>query len=132
MSTVATPYLAIVENDPGFRATLERRQESWQTWPQPMRGGVLSQGAYDSGVKEYHQYVQWCSQPAGHHLRHRHPTPHQAQHHYVRTAAVVGQVVGQRLARRRAVLVTRAHGSSLPRGAGLDTSRPSCYGPLHQ
>jgi 4-alpha-glucanotransferase len=42
-----------------FRATLERRRASWQTWPDSMKSGALSETDYRREDFEYHVYAQW-------------------------------------------------------------------------
>ena len=49
----------VVEDYARFQSTRERRRVSWQSWPQPLRDGVLSEGDYDEETKRYHLYVQW-------------------------------------------------------------------------
>jgi 4-alpha-glucanotransferase len=45
-----------------FRATCDRRQASWWTWPQPSRDGKLIDGDYDVDAMRYHLYVQWLAE----------------------------------------------------------------------
>ncbi len=49
----------VVEDYARFRATCEKRRASWQSWPSPLREGVLRHGDYDEEAKQYHIYVQW-------------------------------------------------------------------------
>jgi 4-alpha-glucanotransferase len=44
-----------------FRATCESRGETWRTWPQPLRDGVLHQEDSDRETEHYHAYVQWLA-----------------------------------------------------------------------
>jgi 4-alpha-glucanotransferase len=50
-----------VEDYARFRAVCERQRCSWQSWPQPMRDGVVKEGDYDEQIKRYHLYVQWLA-----------------------------------------------------------------------
>ncbi|HVA01062.1 MAG TPA: 4-alpha-glucanotransferase [Terriglobia bacterium] len=45
-----------------FRATCDRRQASWWTWPQRSRDGKLSARDYDMEAMRYHLYVQWLAE----------------------------------------------------------------------
>ncbi|HUF12479.1 MAG TPA: 4-alpha-glucanotransferase [Longimicrobiales bacterium] len=47
-----------VEDYARFRATVERRGESWWSWPDRMRDGELRPGDYDEGAYRYHVYAQ--------------------------------------------------------------------------
>ncbi|MEK7354326.1 MAG: 4-alpha-glucanotransferase, partial [Chloroflexota bacterium] len=51
----------VVEDYARFRATCERRNSPWRSWPQPLRGGVIKEGDYDEKKKQYHLYVQWLA-----------------------------------------------------------------------
>jgi 4-alpha-glucanotransferase len=42
-----------------FRATLERRKASWQTWPESMKSGALTEADYRREDFEYYVYSQW-------------------------------------------------------------------------
>lgn len=42
-----------------FRAAIERRGDSWPSWPAPLRDGELGDGDYAPGPYHYHLYVQW-------------------------------------------------------------------------
>lgn len=42
-----------------FRATMERRQASWQTWPGELTTGTLNESHYDQAAFEYYAYTQW-------------------------------------------------------------------------
>lgn len=42
-----------------FRATAERRGESWWVWPERMRTGELRPGDYDEAAYRYHLFAQW-------------------------------------------------------------------------
>lgn len=45
-----------------FRATVERRGQTWESWPERARGGVLRAGAdYDGEAFRYHAYAQWLA-----------------------------------------------------------------------
>ena len=44
-----------------FRATCESRGETWRTWPQPLRDGVLHEEDSDREAEHYHAYVQWLA-----------------------------------------------------------------------
>jgi 4-alpha-glucanotransferase len=48
-----------VEQYARFRAAGEKQQTEWQSWPQPMRDGLIKQGDYDEQSRLYHLYVQW-------------------------------------------------------------------------
>ena len=52
----------IVEEYARFRAVMEKRRESWFSWPQPLRDGILKEGDYDEDIKNYHLYAQWLAQ----------------------------------------------------------------------
>jgi 4-alpha-glucanotransferase len=51
----------MVEDYARFRATGEKRRESWHSWPLPQRDGVLNKDDYDEQKKYYHIYVQWLA-----------------------------------------------------------------------
>ena len=42
-----------------FRAAGEKQRRSWQSWPQPLRDGVLKDADYNEENRRYHLYVQW-------------------------------------------------------------------------
>jgi 4-alpha-glucanotransferase len=42
-----------------FRATLERRKASWQTWPEGLKSGALTEADYRREDFEYYVYSQW-------------------------------------------------------------------------
>lgn len=42
-----------------FRATLERRKASWQTWPEALKSGKLTEADYRREDFEYYVYSQW-------------------------------------------------------------------------
>ncbi len=48
-----------VEGYARFRAAIEKQRGPWQSWPQPLREGVLKEGDYNEENRRYHQYVQW-------------------------------------------------------------------------
>lgn len=50
-----------VDEYAGFRATVERRGEPWQRWPDRPRAGALQPSDYDEAVANYHRYVQWIA-----------------------------------------------------------------------
>jgi 4-alpha-glucanotransferase len=45
-----------------FRAVTDRRQTSWQNWPERLRQGKLVPGDFQREAERYHLYVQWCAQ----------------------------------------------------------------------
>ena len=60
-SSASRPRTRCAEDYARFRATGEKRRESWWTWPERMRDGVLEPGDYDEEAKRYHLYVQWLA-----------------------------------------------------------------------
>jgi 4-alpha-glucanotransferase len=44
-----------------FRATCERRRESWWVWPERLREGTLHEADYDADAARYHAFVQWLA-----------------------------------------------------------------------
>ena len=48
-----------VESYARFRATTERRGESWWSWPERMRAGELRPGDYDEAARRFHLFAQW-------------------------------------------------------------------------
>jgi len=44
-----------------FRATLERREEPWQVWPERLRAGELDNGDFGAKAFRYHLYAQWVA-----------------------------------------------------------------------
>ena len=50
-----------VEDYARFRAVGEKRRESWWTWPERLRNGVIEAGDYDEAARRYHLYVQWLA-----------------------------------------------------------------------
>jgi 4-alpha-glucanotransferase len=52
----------VVEDYARFRATYEKRQESWDSWPSTQRDGILNKDDYDEQIKYYHIYVQWLAE----------------------------------------------------------------------
>lgn len=42
-----------------FRAVGERLGRPWSQWPEPLRGGVITDGDYDEDVFRYHLFTQW-------------------------------------------------------------------------
>jgi len=51
----------VVEDYARFRATCEKQDISWQSWPQLIREGLLREGDYDKNDRRYHLYVQWLA-----------------------------------------------------------------------
>jgi len=51
----------VVEDYARFRATCEKQGTSWQSWPQPVRDGVLREADYNEANRQYHLYVQWLA-----------------------------------------------------------------------
>ncbi len=45
-----------------FRAVCEQRQESWHSWPRPLRNGQLQGGDDQGGNERYHLFAQWLVQ----------------------------------------------------------------------
>ncbi len=56
-----TEAYPVVEDYARFRATCEKQQCSWQSWPQTLREGVLREGDYNEENRRYHLYVQWLA-----------------------------------------------------------------------
>jgi len=50
-----------VERYACFRATMEKRQAAWFSWPDLLRSGTINEGEYDEAVKHYYQYSQWLA-----------------------------------------------------------------------
>jgi 4-alpha-glucanotransferase len=50
-----------VEEYARFRAVGEKRRESWWTWPERLRNGLIEAGDYDETARNYHHYVQWLA-----------------------------------------------------------------------
>ncbi|MEO8457206.1 MAG: 4-alpha-glucanotransferase [Chloroflexota bacterium] len=50
-----------VEDYARFRAVVERRRESWQSWPERLRDGQISDRDYDDASRRYHLYVQFLA-----------------------------------------------------------------------
>ena len=50
-----------VEDYACFRATGERQQAAWPSWPEPLRDGVVKEGDFDEAARRYHLYVQWVA-----------------------------------------------------------------------
>jgi 4-alpha-glucanotransferase len=44
-----------------FRATGEKQNIPWRSWPQPLRDGVLKDNDYYEANRRYHLYVQWLA-----------------------------------------------------------------------
>lgn len=42
-----------------FRAVVDRRGETWQSWPERLRDGALAPADYDEEDRRYHLWVQW-------------------------------------------------------------------------
>jgi len=51
----------VVEGYARFQATSEQQGISWQSWPQLLREGLIREGDYDEGNKNYHLYAQWLA-----------------------------------------------------------------------
>jgi len=51
----------VVEDYAWFRAAGEKQGISWQSWPQPLRDGVLKDTDYSEESRRYHLYVQWLA-----------------------------------------------------------------------
>jgi 4-alpha-glucanotransferase len=51
-----------LERYAAFRATCERRKESWKTWPARIRDGNLRDGDFAETDRRYHMFVQWLAQ----------------------------------------------------------------------
>jgi len=51
----------VVDDYARFRTTCEKRGTSWQSWPQPLRDGVLKEADYSDANRRYHLYVQWLA-----------------------------------------------------------------------
>jgi 4-alpha-glucanotransferase len=45
-----------------FRAVVERRRQSWWSWPAPLRDGTLTADDYDEEARRHHLYVQWLAE----------------------------------------------------------------------
>jgi 4-alpha-glucanotransferase len=44
-----------------FLGTMEKRQTTWHSWPEPLREGNLQPGDYDETDFNYHLYTQWLA-----------------------------------------------------------------------
>ena len=44
-----------------FRATVERRGETWRSWPRRLRDGRLQPSDYHAAAERYHLYAQWAA-----------------------------------------------------------------------
>ncbi|MBI4267517.1 MAG: 4-alpha-glucanotransferase, partial [Chloroflexi bacterium] len=51
----------VVEDYARFRATIEKQHLPWQSWPSPLKEGILKEGDYDEDERCYHLYVQWLA-----------------------------------------------------------------------
>ncbi|MFC2021723.1 4-alpha-glucanotransferase [Chloroflexota bacterium] len=51
----------VVEDYACFRAAGDKHSTSWQSWPQPLRDGILTEGDYNTENKRYHLYAQWLA-----------------------------------------------------------------------
>ncbi|MBI4188283.1 MAG: 4-alpha-glucanotransferase [Chloroflexi bacterium] len=51
----------VVEDYARFRAAGEKQRAPWQSWPQPLREGVINDGDYNEEDRRYHVYVQWLA-----------------------------------------------------------------------
>ncbi len=45
-----------------FRATVEKRRETWRNWPERMRAGQLEPGDWETADERYHLYAQWTAE----------------------------------------------------------------------
>lgn len=44
-----------------FRAVVEKRRETWRTWPEPLRAGRLRAEDTDPEAERFHLYAQWAA-----------------------------------------------------------------------
>ncbi len=51
----------LVEDYARFRAAAKKQGASWQSWPQPLRDGVIADNDYSEESQRYHLYVQWLA-----------------------------------------------------------------------
>jgi 4-alpha-glucanotransferase len=52
---------ALVADYARFRATGEKQNTTWRSWPQPPRDGLLKDNDYHEENRRYHLYVQWLA-----------------------------------------------------------------------
>jgi 4-alpha-glucanotransferase len=45
-----------------FRATVDRREEGWGSWPERMRLGELRPGDFDEAEERYHLFASWAAE----------------------------------------------------------------------
>lgn len=45
-----------------FRAAAERQRQTWQQWPDRLRGGDFRPGDYSAPAQQFHLYAQWIAQ----------------------------------------------------------------------
>ena len=50
-----------LEDYAAFRAVGDRRRETWQGWPEPLRSGRVEPGDYDEADRRTHLYAQWAA-----------------------------------------------------------------------
>jgi 4-alpha-glucanotransferase len=51
----------VLEKYAQFRATVEKRRQTWHEWPDPLKSGFLHAGEFDEAARNYHLYVQWLA-----------------------------------------------------------------------
>jgi 4-alpha-glucanotransferase len=51
----------VVNDYARFRAASEKQGASWQSWPQPLRDGLIGDADYSEESRRYHLYVQWLA-----------------------------------------------------------------------
>lgn len=51
----------VLEKYAQFRATVEKRRQTWHDWPDPLKSGFLHAGDFDDAARNYHLYVQWLA-----------------------------------------------------------------------
>jgi 4-alpha-glucanotransferase len=51
----------VLEKYAQFRATVEKRRQTWHDWPDPLQSGFLHAGDFDQAAYNYHLYVQWLA-----------------------------------------------------------------------
>jgi 4-alpha-glucanotransferase len=45
-----------------FRAVVDRRGDTWRSWPERLREGTLASADYDEDDRRYHLWVQWAAE----------------------------------------------------------------------
>ncbi len=58
----------VLEKYAQFRATVEKRRQTWHVWPDPLKSGFLHAGDFDEAARNYHLYVQWLADQQLSHL----------------------------------------------------------------